>query len=123
MRVIVVDKKKEQVVKASECNTDNIEKYLKIDDFTYSLYEGSDSPTEAQLYYGFDAVISRLSSTDGYVVYVPGHGKFFLELVIILTIVQVQKYKFFKMGQENPLNIPKDTLVIISRRGKLENMQ
>ena len=119
MRIIFVDKEKEQVVEKCRCNTENIEKYLKIDDFTYKKVVASGSLKSEQIYYGFGAKLTCLSPTDGYVVRIPGHGKFYWEFINILTIVRGYKYLFFKMGQDNSLNIPKDALVIISRRGKL----
>ena len=119
MRVIFVDKEKEQVVKKCNCNTENIEKYLKIDDFTYKKVVASGSPKNEQMLYGFDADLTRLSATDGYVVCIPGHGKFYWEFINILTIVRGYEYLFFKMGQKSSLKIPDDALVIISRRGKL----
>ena len=113
MRVIFVDKEKEQVEKACDCETENIEKYLKIDDFTFIPIEDSGSPTEGEIYYGFDAKLTCLSPTDGYVVRIPGHGKFYWELMTIF------RGNIYKMDQDTPLNLPEDALVIISRRGKL----
>ena len=113
MRIIFVDKEKEQVVEKCRCNTENIEKYLKIDDFTYKKVVASGSLKSEQIYYGFGAKLTCLSPTDGYVVRIPGHGKFYWELMTIF------RGNIYKMDQDTPLNLPEDALVIISRRGKL----
>ena len=117
MRVIFVDKEKEQVEKACDCETENIEKYLKIDDFTFIPIEDSGSPTEGEIYYGFDAKLTCLSPPGGYVVCIPEHERFFFELMTIF------RGNIYKMGQDTPLNILEGALVIISRRGKLKNIQ
>lgn len=104
MELIFVDKNKDEVEETCQCQPNDIEKYLKINDFTYKKIkiEDSDTLNDEQIYFGCAVNFNFLSSADGYIIYIPGQGKFYHEL-----------FDIFKLS-----NIPDDTLVIINRRGK-----
>lgn len=115
MRLLFVEKSMKQVEKICGCEPNEIQKFLKIDDFNYTNLENSDIPIGEQIYYGYDINYSLLTFSSPYTVCIPGHGKFFCGDVEFSR--RKNKIEISLMGEDDPLNIPDNAIVIISHRG------
>lgn len=118
MNFIFVDKSKETVKKICNCDSEDISKYLKVDDFTYRKIEDTDTTiTEGEIYFGLQVHHSSLAAINALVAYIPGFGTAYWELI---DTFDLRKSMIYLMDQESPLEISDDAIVIINRRGKTD---
>lgn len=101
------------VANTCHCDIGMLKKYIKIDDFNYEENENLHSADE--IYYGYEVRLDLLQVTTGFIVFIPGYGRFPWGIAYEYIDDDIE---LFLLGIEGPLKIPEDSMIIFNLRGK-----